>query len=259
MTLENGIAELEKAKPQAGAEPFAPDAASAWRFVNQYDAVTPLEAANIQFNNSDEYTNTTYLTHQHLDVSLNIHAGSYNAIAADLNGVTLMLRQLTPSWTSVNDIIVTEPSIIGQEVADTVVSIPLSDVTPTSELPEGHFYFLFARFKSTDGNVYKVSTFPIEIELDSDADGIANTIDTDDDNDGVADAFDDLPLDSVYGVLGDFDGDQDVDRKDISHFVRMLRNPSLHREAFDFNGDGKVHQSDVSYLRHYCTRTRCRE
>ena len=112
-----------------------------------------------------------------------------------------------------------------------------------------------------DGVLDKDDTFSLDASewLDTDGDGMGNNADTDDDNDGVEDNMDDFPFDPVYGVLGDFDGDNDVDRKDISYFVRAIRNPALVRIEFDFNGDGRVHQSDVSRLRSLCTRTRCSE
>ena len=81
----------------------------------------------------------------------------------------------------------------------------------------------------------------------------------DSDGDGISDANDDFYLDANRTLVGDFDGDNDVDRKDISFFVRSIRNPESIDPRYDFNQDGVIHQNDVSALRTLCSRARCAE
>ncbi|NHN38396.1 hypothetical protein G8764_13900 [Pseudomaricurvus alcaniphilus] len=216
-------------------------------------------APSLIFDDISKYKVPTHLTTSSLDVTLNVEAGTGHTIADDFGGVRVYLRELRSNWSLVKDVIVDDTSVIGEQTATSTVSISLAGLTPTNELPEGNFYFLFAQFQSTDGNAYNAGIGRLNIDNDYDMDGIGDALDSDDDNDGVLDIRDDFPNDAVYGVLGDFDGDQDVDRKDISFFVLALKDPALHRAEFDFNGDGKVHQSDVSAIRSLCTRPQCSE
>ncbi|WP_143873058.1 right-handed parallel beta-helix repeat-containing protein [Catenovulum sediminis] len=226
--------------------------------VQPINVIEPTPAL-IEWDDVNKYRNTPFLNNDFLDITLNIDAGSSQTITSDFDGVEILLRELRSNWSVVKDYSAHDASVVGNQTANPTVSVPLFGVTPSSELPAGNFYYLYARFKSSDGKTYTVSASPVIIDSDFDNDGIGDMTDTDDDNDNVPDSMDDFPHDAVYGVLGDFDGDNDVDRKDVSFFVRALRNPALHRPEFDFNGDGKVHQSDVSKLRNLCTRARCAE
>ncbi|MFC3121352.1 ExeM/NucH family extracellular endonuclease [Agaribacter flavus] len=60
-------------------------------------------------------------------------------------------------------------------------------------------------------------------------------------------------------LLGDFDGDGDIDRRDLAIFVRLIRDPSAVRPEYDFNGDGVVSREDARTLQTLCTKTRCAE
>ncbi|WAJ71899.1 glycoside hydrolase family 98 domain-containing protein [Catenovulum adriaticum] len=97
---------------------------------------------------------------------------------------------------------------------------------------------------------------PRSISGDPDNDGVDNLADTDDDGDGVADSNDYLPLNPVIGVLGDFDGDQDVDAMDIRIFSISVRTEELH-SAYDLNQDGVVNRRDSRFLTQLCTHNRC--
>ncbi|EWH10720.1 agarase [Catenovulum agarivorans DS-2] len=227
--------------------------------VSPIEIIEPSIAPSVTFDDPTKYSSTTYLTSGSMDLTTNIEAGSGNVISEKLGGVKVFLRELRPNWTVVKDVIVYDSSVIGEQTVSSTVSIPLGGLTPTHQLPAGNFYFLYVQFASSNGQTYNNGIARLNIDSDFDNDGIGDLLDTDDDNDGTPDATDTFPFDAVYGVLGDFDGDQDIDRKDISFFVRALRNPSLIRPEFDFNGDGKVHQSDVSRLRNLCTRPRCAE
>jgi len=64
-------------------------------------------------------------------------------------------------------------------------------------------------------------------------------------------------LASNSSLLGDFDGDADVDRNDLVAFVRLMRSGEALGMANDFNNDGTVNTLDARALMLSCTRSRC--
>lgn len=58
-------------------------------------------------------------------------------------------------------------------------------------------------------------------------------------------------------VFGDFDGDQDIDRNDVSMFYQMLRRQEITDMRYDFNSDGLLNTRDVRGLMGLCTYNRC--
>ncbi|GAA0350978.1 hypothetical protein GCM10009092_14220 [Bowmanella denitrificans] len=58
-------------------------------------------------------------------------------------------------------------------------------------------------------------------------------------------------------VTGDFDGDGDVDRNDISALMRAIASRQEIDMAFDLNEDGVVNTRDVQMMSRLCTRTGC--
>ncbi|WP_158968534.1 dockerin type I domain-containing protein [Paraglaciecola sp. L3A3] len=216
-------------------------------------------APSLSFDNDAKYRNVTHLTTQPMNVTLNVEAGTGNVVTDGVGGLKVFLRELTSAWGVVKDIVVFDDSMIGQQTAASNVSIPLEGITPTADLPEGNFYFLYAQFAASNGTTYDRAIARLNIDSDFDNDGEGDLTDTDDDNDGVEDTVDHFPNDAMYGVLGDFDGDHDVDRKDLSYFARAIRDPSKVRDDFDFNNDGSVNSRDISMLRSICTKTNCAE
>ncbi|MCM2680297.1 dockerin type I domain-containing protein [Echinimonas agarilytica] len=93
--------------------------------------------------------------------------------------------------------------------------------------------------------------------VDTDDDSIGNNTDTDDDHDGIDDALDHLPLDARVGILGDLDGDKDVDSMDIRAFSHALRGHTELHPVYDLNGDQRIDRRDVRELTKLCTRNRC--
>ncbi len=58
-------------------------------------------------------------------------------------------------------------------------------------------------------------------------------------------------------LIGDFDGDNDIDRNDINQFSMMLRQGEVENMSYDFNNDGQINSVDVRALMAICTRYRC--
>ncbi|WP_432463179.1 ExeM/NucH family extracellular endonuclease [Agarivorans sp. QJM3NY_33] len=58
-------------------------------------------------------------------------------------------------------------------------------------------------------------------------------------------------------LLGDFDGDLDIDSLDVSSFYQAIRSASISDLAYDFNHDGQINRRDLRGLMDLCTRARC--
>jgi agarase len=120
----------------------------------------------LQLDNDSKYQSTTYTTDGTLDVIANFEAGGEQTVTNELGGVRFFLREMDSSFSkSFGDVIVSDASVVGEQTGTANVSIPLAGLTPTVDLPEGHFYFLFAQFKSSDGTTYNIpGVAPINIE-----------------------------------------------------------------------------------------------
>ena len=66
-----------------------------------------------------------------------------------------------------------------------------------------------------------------------------------------------LNLTSSVEVVGDFDGDGDIDRNDVNQFSAMVRSGAADDSKYDFNFDNVVNSRDVRALMSLCTRSRC--
>ncbi|MCM2680698.1 BNR-4 repeat-containing protein [Echinimonas agarilytica] len=58
-------------------------------------------------------------------------------------------------------------------------------------------------------------------------------------------------------LLGDLDGDGDVDRHDIRSFSAAVRKNEMTNKRYDFNSDGSVDSRDVRGLAQLCSNARC--
>lgn len=120
--------------------------------------------ASLSFDDETKYKNTEFIIGSTLDVSCNFHAGTGNTVVdGDIGGVKFWLRELTSGWGVVNDYVVSDSTAIGKTSGTASASISLNDVTPTSELPAGNFYFLFVNFHSSDGTYQEKGLNPIKI------------------------------------------------------------------------------------------------
>lgn len=94
----------------------------------------------------------------------------------------------------------------------------------------------------------------------------------DSDGDGVTDQDDNCPNianpdqtdsntnnigDVCEQIVGDFDGDRDVDNNDLKILNSYLNKPASAYAACDLNGDGKITVLDSRKLVLLCTRPRC--
>ncbi len=120
---------------------------------------------SVAYDDESYYKNTTFYTNENLSVSADYHAGSGNTVIdSSYGGFRFMLRHLNGSWGVEQDITTVYSDAIGTTSGTATVSISLEGLTPTSELPEGHFYFLFVQFSSSDGTKPEKGVWPIKIE-----------------------------------------------------------------------------------------------
>jgi predicted extracellular nuclease len=66
-----------------------------------------------------------------------------------------------------------------------------------------------------------------------------------------------LNLHTQTELVGDFDGDGDIDRNDVNQFSSMIRAGEAEDIKYDFNHDNVVNSRDVRALMSLCTRSRC--
>ncbi|WP_159083956.1 Ig-like domain-containing protein [Saccharobesus litoralis] len=111
---------------------------------------------SIWLDDPQNYTSTSYQAGSTMDVTVNYHGGSNHYVVADkYNGITVNLVERNANGVvavvaSANDASVSheEKRYAGQ----TVISLNLAGVTPTSQLPNGHYYALAPVFRSSNGS-----------------------------------------------------------------------------------------------------------
>ena len=126
--------------------------------------VRRLIAASIAFDDRDIYLNTIYSNNGEVNVSVDYHAGTGNTIIAGNNGgVRFLFRHLTPEFGVISDIVVIDDTALGNESGRSTVNIPLNGITPSADLENGEFYFLFVSITTSSGETLNASVFPINV------------------------------------------------------------------------------------------------
>ncbi|MGJ8681357.1 Ig-like domain-containing protein [Paraglaciecola sp.] len=339
----------------------------------------PVEGS-LTLDDANIYATTEYIVGESIQVTANYHAGGEDTVTAAQGGVKFFLREMVDWNTVAKDYLAFDADAIGQTSGTATGTISLEGVTPTADLPDANFYFLFAAFTSSNGETYKIGgVSPITIvaaavepeEPTDRVDGEAFTIEaesfdatggrvsgvtigergiptdrrtvTDSNQNGDwVDYYIDFPADGFYRIdmvassanvnsqaalsvdgefveevsivtgnqavfesftltesiyltagthtirveatsaagngwmwfgdtvtftqlveaapealLGDWDGDGDVDSLDISGLMTAVLSREPIDMAFDVNDDGEVSMLDVRGLAPLCTRSRC--
>ena len=113
----------------------------------------------------DQYIGTEFPNSQPLDVNINYHAGSdYYVDSGIYDGITLKLVEKNASGIvqvvgTANDPNTTQEA--NKYAGRTTLSLNLSDVTPSYQLPNGHYYSLVPVFSSSNGSLVYAQS-PIE-------------------------------------------------------------------------------------------------
>ncbi|MBR9913131.1 MAG: hypothetical protein GYB33_22555, partial [Gammaproteobacteria bacterium] len=132
-------------------EGFPEDTTMQVAYIKSWEALP-----SVWVDDPTKYTTTQYPNNQTLDVTVNYHGGSnHHVVAEKFNGITVNLVQKNASGvvqvvrSAVDSSVVTEAKRYGGK---TVISIDLTGVTPSSQLPEGHYYALAPAFRSSNGS-----------------------------------------------------------------------------------------------------------
>ena len=118
-------------------------------------------SASMAYDDESKYLTTEYEVGDKMPVSIDYHAGTFNTVT----DVKVWLRHMQKGWTKVvKDYVPTIPSgVKGSESGTMNIDIDLTGVTPTADLPEGDFYFLFCKFWMSDGTELDKGIQPIKI------------------------------------------------------------------------------------------------
>ncbi|NIJ44807.1 hypothetical protein FHR24_001246 [Wenyingzhuangia heitensis] len=109
-------------------------------------------AQSISFDDNSKYTSTNYYNNGNMEVSFNYHAGSLETIKS----LKLYLREVDSSWKVVKDIVLDLTDSLSENNGSYTANISLTGITPTANLTEGNFYYLFIKNENTSGgNVTK--------------------------------------------------------------------------------------------------------
>ncbi|WP_158965818.1 Ig-like domain-containing protein [Paraglaciecola sp. L3A3] len=183
--------------------------------------------ASFTLDDVNKYQATNYEVGSTMDITANYEMGTGNTVGTKFNGIRYFLRHIKKGWAGiVKDVVAEDASVIGIQSGVSNVSIPLTGVTPSADLPEGDFYFLFVIVQSSDGSEYNIPVSGINI----------------------------LPGASVKG---DWDGDGDVDYDDVRAMTSAVQSRQDIDMAFDLSEDGVVNVLDVRAMMAVCTRSRC--
>lgn len=200
--------------------------------VDPVDPVEPGEPVQpaIELIDRERFTTDTFTTADELTIAVNYEAGTGSTISTfnAIRGVRFFLRELGPGFVPVEgkQQAINDESAIGQQTGQASATFSLAGLTPTADLPEGHFYQLYVVFRPS-GADSNVTVGAINLDI------------------------------VAAEVKGDWDQDLDVDNADI----RALMSAVLARQtidmSFDINEDGLVNMLDVRALAASCTRTNC--
>jgi hypothetical protein len=137
----------------------APDASDS--FTLQVDAYSE---GHITINNRERWTSQAIMIGQPIELQVSYDAGSGNqVIASDEGGLRFWLRHFKSRWIPVKDVIKVDASALRVQSGESAESFSTAGLTPTAELPEGHFYQLRVSFTASDGQNYNATIDDINL------------------------------------------------------------------------------------------------
>ncbi len=126
--------------------------------------VEPHVEGFIRIIDEDKYRTGDFVTGESITLNVEYHAGSGNhVIMSDEGGIRFWLRHFQSEWIPAKDMVFVDDSVLKTTSGSSSMTIPLDGLTPTVELPEGHFYYLRASFAASDGNTYNAGIYPVSI------------------------------------------------------------------------------------------------
>ncbi|MCM2680714.1 FG-GAP-like repeat-containing protein [Echinimonas agarilytica] len=99
-----------------------------------------------------------------ISVDIDYHAGSRNTvIASDEGGMRFWLRHFMYKWIPAKDIVHTDTSVLRTTEGQSSMRFSLDGLTPSNELPEGHFYQLRVTFANSEGQMVDAAIDDVQV------------------------------------------------------------------------------------------------
>ncbi|GGA73107.1 hypothetical protein GCM10011369_13530 [Neiella marina] len=97
-------------------------------------------------------------------VDVDYHAGSGNTvIASDEGGMRFWLRHFKYKWIPAKDVVKTDASVLKTTAGQSSMDFALDDLTPSDQLPAGHFYQLRVTFANSDGQMVDAAIDNVQV------------------------------------------------------------------------------------------------
>ncbi|WP_341938308.1 FG-GAP-like repeat-containing protein [Marinimicrobium sp. C2-29] len=126
--------------------------------------VDPHREGRIVITNRDRWASRPIVVGQSIALKVSYDAGSGNeVISADQGGLRFWLRHFKSRWIPVNDLVKVDADVLHTQSGDAEAYFTTEGLTPTAELPEGHFYQLRASFTASDGQNYNATIDEIDL------------------------------------------------------------------------------------------------
>ncbi|WP_084591705.1 FG-GAP-like repeat-containing protein [Gilvimarinus agarilyticus] len=119
---------------------------------------------HITIQNRERWANQPIVIGQPIELQVSYDAGSgEQVISADEGGLRFWLRHFKSRWIPVKDVVKVDASALHKQSGESAESFSTLGLTPTAELPEGHFYQLRASFTASDGKNYNATIDEINL------------------------------------------------------------------------------------------------
>ncbi|MFY0627709.1 MAG: Ig-like domain-containing protein [Reichenbachiella sp.] len=114
-------------------------------------SIIELLPASLEINDASIYTSKAFVSGGEMTVRTSYHAGTGNLVSSGDGGIRYRLRHMNSSWGVIKDITLDDANAIGTESGTSSVIISLNGTTPSADLNDGEFYFLFTSFTTSNG------------------------------------------------------------------------------------------------------------
>ena len=112
---------------------------------------------SITVDDPDKYLSTEYVSGGFIDVVIHFEAGTGFSVTRRFEGVQCLLREMQPKWWGIEkEYVFSDTAVVGTRNGTTTIRIDLTGIPASQDLADGHFYFLYPRFSTSEGIDYAV-------------------------------------------------------------------------------------------------------